>query len=112
MDRAEAVVPTAAALTAAVARRDTAGIALILRDCADLHALAVVLADNVGRINDHRLLPRQPDPRKSRRKCLGCGTTTRSSVGLCADCGDVHSSPRVLRRGRWVTERGVARYVA
>jgi len=110
-DRAEAITPTAAALITAVAHRDAAAIETLLHDCGDLYALAVVLAGNVGRITDPRLLPRQPDPR-TRRPCVGCSTPTRSAVRVCAKCSDVHSSPRALDPDRWVTVAGVARYVA
>lgn len=110
-DRAEAVTPTAAALVAAVTRRDSAGIEQILTGCGDLAALAVVLADNVGMIHDDRLLPR-PLLDGKRRCCYGCRKHTRSPVGLCRDCADVLSSPPMLAAGRWVTIAGVARYVA
>jgi hypothetical protein len=110
-DRAETVTPTAAALVAAVARRDAAGIELLLHGCGDLYALAVVLADNVGCAHDPRLLPSPPPAKVSRTHCVGCGRETRSRVRLCSTCGDVHDSPPVLA-GRWVTVGGIARYVA
>lgn len=110
-DRAEAITPTAAALVTAVARRDTAGIELILRDCGDLHALAVVLADNVGCVHDPRLLPRTDAVQLTRNPCVGCGRKTRSTIRLCKSCHDVHASPAVLD-GEWIVGRdGIAVYV-
>ena len=108
MSRDLVIAPTAGALVRAVQRESAEEVAVILDEIHDWHALAVVLAANVGRVRAD-FLPHMYAQSKNRRRmsCEGCGRLCRTTSGLCGDCRLTDASPVVLEGGAWVPRGGV-----
>ncbi len=116
-ERADAARPTAHALVQAVANQDPTAVAAALRN-ADHNALCVVLADMIANPSDSiwlgALLRDLRDPDLTRRQVAARYGINEHVLRRFCDDNEIAADVDVVTElpGRWVTHRGVARWVS